>query len=168
MMKRLLVLFAAAGICLLASCAHNGFFLGQGRVLLINGSGLTYVNGFFASGMSRENTDTEVEIQNSDGIGNVTGTSQMVGGIKVRRKIGKQITGYLVDLAKVSSDAAKEYVSSEEKIDNEQMNSLPSYEGKGTAGKIPAKGEEKADAPADDEDDSCLPDDPPADPDDEE
>lgn len=150
-MRKLLVSLAACACMLAASCAHNGFFVGQGRVLAINGSGLTYVNGIFASDMSRENTDTEVGIQDSDGIGNATGPSQLEGGFKIKRRIGKQITGYLVDFAEVAPDAAKEYVSGAVLEDAGQMERLPAYKGVGTAGEAPAKKDaEEADAPADD------------------
>ena len=152
-MRKLLVSLAACACLLAASCAHNGFFVGRGKVLCINGSGLTYVNGIVASDMSRENTGIEVEFSDSDGIGNTTGTSQLEGGVKIRRRIGKQITGYLVDLAKVAPDAAKEYVVSGVGLEDVgQMERLPGYKGVGTAGEAPAKKDaEEADAPADDE-----------------
>ena len=157
MTKKTLVLFAVACACMLAaSCSHNGFFVGQGRVLSISGSGLTYVNGIFASDMSRENTEVEVEIQDSDGIGNATGTSQLEGGFKIRRRIGKQITGYLVDFAEVAPDAAKEYVSGASLEDVGQMERLPGYKGVGTAGEVPAKKDAKeADGDADGDEGAC-------------
>lgn len=152
-MKKTLILFAVACACMLAaSCAHNGFFVGRGKVVCINGSGLTYVNGIFASDMSRENTEVEVEFSDSDGIGNATGTSQLEGGVKIRRRIGKQITGYLVDFAEVAPDAAKEYVSGAAGLEDKgQMNPLPSYKGVGTAGEAPVKDEGNDDAPDGDE-----------------
>ena len=132
-MRKLAVFVSGLAALLLAACAHNGLAVARGKVFTLNERGLTYVNGVLAYDLSRENTDAEVEIQDADGLGGHAGTHQIKGGIKFRRRIGKQVTGYLVDLSKKNPKAAAGYLSDAGLSDAEPMPSLPAYDAVGTA-----------------------------------
>ena len=57
-----IVIVLAMVSILLCGCSHNGFLAARGKVFTINEAGLTYVNGVLAYDLSRENTDTELEM----------------------------------------------------------------------------------------------------------
>lgn len=118
---------------MLCGCSHSGLVVARGKVFTLNERGLTYVNGVLAYDLSRENTDAEVEVQDADGLGGHNGTHQIKGGLKFRRRIGKVVTGYLVDLSKKNPKAAVKYLSDAGLSDADPMPSLPSYDAVGTA-----------------------------------
>ena len=114
-LKKLTFLFIFAMLAMfLTSCSHNGFMVGQGRVVVLNEAGFQYVNGFFAYDLSRENSEIETETSDANGLAPAPGSSQIKGGIRIRRRIGKQVTGYLVDLADRSPEAVIEYLKQTE------------------------------------------------------
>lgn len=106
------ILFAlVAATAALTSCSHNGFLLAKGKVWSLNERGFTYINGVALIDYSRENTSIEAKVSDDDTIAageNKDGT--LNGGMEVHRNIGRQITGYLVDLAEVAPEAAKAYL----------------------------------------------------------
>lgn len=118
---------------MLCGCSHSGLVVARGKVFTLNERGLTYVNGVLAYDLSRENTDAEVEVQDADGLGGHNGTHQIKGGLKFRRRIGKVVTGYLVDLSKKNPKAAEKYLSNAGLSEAEPMPSLPAYDAVGTA-----------------------------------
>ena len=98
-----------------AGCGHNtgAFLVGTMAKVGFDSQNaipsITYVDGFQATDISRENSGWVLEIDSTTGIKyDKEGT---VKGIRViKRYIGPQITGNLVDLAKNSPELAKEYV----------------------------------------------------------
>ena len=98
--------FSALVFC---GCSHNGLFVAKGKVLTVNEGGLTYVNGTVFWDMSRENTQTAAAFEDSDTVP-TTGDGEATGKITIKRKIGKQVTGYLVDLSGKDPEAAEKYL----------------------------------------------------------
>ena len=111
-MKKPHVILIIATI-LLASCAkvsHNANLVGVGKVFKIGAGdyGITYVNGLIAIEGVRENTEMVVETNDGDSFAN---PASAVKGLRtIRFRTGPQVTGYLVDLAAKSADAATAYV----------------------------------------------------------
>ena len=97
---------------LLASCSHNGNLVGVGKVLRIGNDtcGITYVNGLFSVNSSRENSESVIETNDGDSF-NATPGAAVSGVRSIRWRTSPQITGYLVDLAKIAPDAAAAYVA---------------------------------------------------------
>lgn len=113
-MKKLLF-----GVCLacflvfFCGCSHNAAIFGFGKVIKVGNVEMEalYVNGIAIIDYSRENSSWEIEIDDEDGL-SYDSEAKVVKGIKkIKRTIGKQITGYLRDLAKVDPKAAEEYVA---------------------------------------------------------
>ena len=96
---------------LLASCSHNGLLTVRGKYFGLNQTGFTYANGLIVADMSRENTSVKVKAEDKDGLGD---SKDIASSIEVERTIGKQCTGYLVDLAKESPEAAEAYISNQQ------------------------------------------------------
>lgn len=88
---------------ILTGCSHSALFVGRGRVIAINQNGLQYINGEFICDLSRENEDLDVAFNDS-------AEEKVEGGIKVKRKLGKVVSGYLVDLSKKDPEAVKTYL----------------------------------------------------------
>jgi len=102
---------------LLSGCSRfshnfNGMFFGT-RVSI--GSPefgeLSYLHGFGIIDASREESSYSVEIDKEDGLSFTDG--KLKGVTRITRTIGKQITGYAVDLAKKDSKAVEEWLSGE-------------------------------------------------------
>lgn len=98
---------------LLCSCSHNPAAVVMGRQLKVGTAEygeLTYLNGFSIVDCARENSEWQIDINDADGISFDAATHTLKGVKSIRRRIGKQVTGYLNDLAKNSPDAAMEYL----------------------------------------------------------
>lgn len=100
---------------LLCSCrgfmySHNGSLVGKGKYFNVGAGeyGITYVDGLFAVHGVRENSELEIETSDGDSFANPT--SEISGRVVIRFRTGPQVTGYLVDIARLDADAAKEYV----------------------------------------------------------
>jgi len=108
-------LFLAITILVLAGCGHNTGALTLGTRVNLGidpenaTANISYVDGLNVIDLSRENSGWVIETDSQIGIkANSDGT---VKGVRsIRRSIGPQITGYLVDLAKTNPELAKEYV----------------------------------------------------------
>lgn len=111
--KTALVLAAMVVILALSGCSHNAAVFGFGKVFKVGNMEyeLLYVNGIGIIDYSRENSSWEMEIDDDDGLSYDVDTHTIKGIKKVKRTIGTQITGYLVDLAKADAEAAEAYVS---------------------------------------------------------
>lgn len=112
----LLALFAA--LLLVAGCSHNtgAFTVGTRVNFGIDPQNATanvsYTDGLNVVDISRENSSWDLEIDADNGV-SVDSTSGTIRGVKrIRRDVGPQITGYLVDLAESDPDMAKNYVES--------------------------------------------------------
>ena len=109
-----LALFAA--LFLVTGCSHNtsaftvGTRLNAGLDPQNATANISYTDGLNVVDVSRENSTWTLEIDSENGI-NVDSTSGTIKGVKrIRRDVGPQITGYLVDLAEYDPDMAKDYV----------------------------------------------------------
>lgn len=100
-------------VILCAGCAHNPgqFVLGNHTRIGFGDYGtLSVAEGLLINDIPRENTSFEVELDSEAGVSYDPATGTVKGVKKVTRHVGPQITGYLVDLAKVAPDAALEYL----------------------------------------------------------
>ena len=144
-MKKFIVSTLAAVACLtLTSCGHNGLFIAKGKVFSLNEAGFTYVNGTSVWDMSRENSSMVADFSDADGFATAPSDNQAKGQIRVSRAIGRQITGYLRDLAKVCPEAALEYLKSQPEsvmVTQEALQPLEA-EGKTSAVEAPEATEE--------------------------
>lgn len=112
-MKDIILTIIAAATLFVAGCSHNGNLVGVGKVFRVGAAdyGLTYVNGLMVINGGRENTESVVETTDEDGFTGAP-TQDAKGVRSIRYRTGPQITGYLVDLSKMSADAAINYVGS--------------------------------------------------------
>ena len=108
----LFVLFAMTG------CSHNtgAFTIGTrfnaGLDPQNATANISYTDGLNVVDVSRENSSWDLEIDADNGV-SVDGTAGTIKGVKrIRRDVGPQITGYLVDLAEKNPDMAKNYIES--------------------------------------------------------
>ena len=110
-----IIVLALLIAALLCGCSHNTGALTLGTRVNIGvdpqncTANVSYVDGMNILDLSRENASWTVETDSEIGIkADKNGTIKGVRSIK--RTIGPQITGYLVDLAKTNPALAKEYV----------------------------------------------------------
>lgn len=116
MKKHLLAMLLPALALSLAGCGHNtgAFTVGTRVNLGLDPQNATanfsYTDGLNVIDVSRENSSWDLEIDADGGI-SVDASAGMIKGVKrIRRDVGPQITGYLIDLAKNDPELAKEYV----------------------------------------------------------
>lgn len=108
----LLFTLACVIVLLLTGCtkiSHSGTLTATGKVFKVGGEAynLLYVNGMVHMDIVRENAESVVETNDSDGLGDPADIKTVR---TIRYKAGPIISGYAVDLAKVSPEAAVEYV----------------------------------------------------------
>lgn len=106
-----LVLFSAL---FLSSCSHNtssftvGTRLNAGLDPQNATANFSYTDGLNVVDVSRENSSWDLEIDSENGVSIENGK---VNGVKrIRREVGPQITGYLVDLIDKNPALAADYV----------------------------------------------------------
>ena len=111
-----MALFAA--LFLVAGCSHNtgaftvGTRLNAGLDPQNATANVSYTDGLNVVDISRENSSWDLEIDADNGV-SVDSTSGAIKGVKrIRRDVGPQITGYLVELAESDPEMAKNYVES--------------------------------------------------------
>lgn len=112
----LIAITVIAAALLLPGCSHNtgAFTLGT----RINAgldpqnatANLSYTDGLNVVDVSRENTSWDVEIDADNGVSVDDSTGTVKGVKRLRRDVGPQITGYLVDLSENSPEAAASYI----------------------------------------------------------
>lgn len=104
------------GAILLSGCGHNSavFTVGNRANLGIDPQNATanisYSDGLNVVDVSRENSEWEITIDSETGISVDKKTGNVKGIKSIRRKIGVQVTGYLVELAEKNPDLAKLYI----------------------------------------------------------
>lgn len=104
---------AAIAVMALAGCSHNPGILTLGKQLKIGTTEygeLSYLNGFSLLDCARENSGWRIEINDNAGLSFDKTTNTLKGVKSITRVIGGQATGYLVDLAEASPDAAMVYI----------------------------------------------------------
>lgn len=106
----------SALVVLAAGCSHNvgGFTIGTRTQAGIDPQNMTanisHTDGLNVIDVSRENSEWEIEIDDESGVAVDKKTGNIKGIKKIRRKVGPQVTGYLVDLAKQNPELAKQYL----------------------------------------------------------
>lgn len=116
MKKIIIALTAIAAALLLPGCSHNtgAFTLGTRVNLGIDPqnatANLSYTDGLNVVDVSRENASWDIEIDADNGVSVDDSTGTVKGVKRLRRDVGPQITGYLVDLADKNPEMAKAYV----------------------------------------------------------
>ena len=116
-MNKIFLFSAAAFLALLAAgCSHNtgaftiGTRLNAGLDPQNATANISYVDGLNVVDVSRENSSWDLEIDADNGV-SVDSTAGTIKGVKrIRRDVGPQITGYLVDLAATNPELAASYV----------------------------------------------------------
>lgn len=112
----LMALFAA--VLMLSGCSHNtgAFTVGTRMNFGIDPQNATanvsYTDGLNVVDISRENSSWDLEIDADNGVSVDTSSGTIRGVKRIRRDVGPQITGYLVDLAEYDPEMAKNYVES--------------------------------------------------------
>ena len=71
---------------------------------------VSYSDGLNVLDVSRENSGWELEIDADTGLSVDAKTGSIKGVKRIKRKIGVQVTGYLVELAEKNPDLAKYYI----------------------------------------------------------
>ena len=108
--KIALAVAIAAWMC---GCSHNPGMMVIGKHLKIGTAEygeLSYLNGFSFLDCARENSGWRIEINDNAGLSFDKTTNTLKGVKSITRVIGGQATGYLVDLAEASPEAAMLYV----------------------------------------------------------
>lgn len=106
-MKIKAMCLAVAGL-LLAGCSHNLGMVVIGKGFICGETGIQYFNGVAVMDSSRENSGWKIQIDEKDGVSMTEG--QIKGVKSIERTIGKQCSGYLVELSKVNPKAVAEYL----------------------------------------------------------
>lgn len=107
------IALAVAIAAVMCGCSHNPAMMTIGQQVKIGTAEygeLTYLNGFAIVDCSRENSGWRIEIDDAVGLGFDQTTKTLKGVKSITRFIGGQATGYLVDLAEASPEAAMLYV----------------------------------------------------------
>ena len=110
----LIALFAT--LFLVAGCSHNSgaFSVGTRINFGLNPQNVTAnvsnTEGLNVGVVSRENSSWDRESDADNGVCVDTSSGTIKGVKRIRREVGPQITGYLVDLAESNPDMAKSYV----------------------------------------------------------
>ena len=117
-----LALLYLAGVLLfgllLTGCSHNtgaftiGTRVNAGLDPQNATANLSYTDGLNVVDVSRENSSWDLEIDADNGVSVDTQNGSIKGVKRIRRDVGPQITGYLVDLAEKDPEMAKLYVES--------------------------------------------------------
>lgn len=107
-----------ASLFLLSGCSHNtgAFTVGTRVNFGLDPQNVTanvsYTDGLNVVDVSRENSSWDLEIDANNGVSVDTSSGTVKGVKRIRRDVGPQITGYLVDLAEYDPEMAKSYVES--------------------------------------------------------
>lgn len=119
-MKRVLffVLVSVFSLFILEGCSHNtgSFTIGTrincGLDPQNATANISYTDGLNVVDISRENSSWDLEVDSENGVSIDESGGTIKGIRRIRREVGPQITGYLVDLAEKNPDLAKDYVES--------------------------------------------------------
>lgn len=103
---------------MLTGCSHNtgaftiGTRVNAGLDPQNATANLSYTDGLNVVDVSRENSSWDLEIDADNGVSVDSQNGSIKGVKRIRRDVGPQITGYLVDLAEKDPEMAKLYVES--------------------------------------------------------
>lgn len=107
-----------ASVCAISimGCSHNSALLMMGKKASIGVDPQTYtVNAQYMDGLalgdvSRENSEWELSIDDNAGVSYDSKTGTLKGVKQIRRKLGPQISGYMVDLADKDPESVRKYM----------------------------------------------------------
>ena len=111
----------AAMVALAAGCSHNvgGFTIGTRTQAGIDpqsmSANISHTDGLNVIDICRENSEWEIEINDETGVTIDKETGNVKGIKRIRRKVGPQVSGYLVELVKESPEFAKWFLENAEK-----------------------------------------------------
>lgn len=107
-----LLLLVAFSVMLLMGCGHNTgvFTLGTRISAGLDPQGISYEDGLNVIDMSRENSCWDIQLDEDNGVSYDAKTGNIKGIKRLRREIGPQITGRLVELAKKDPEMARLYI----------------------------------------------------------
>lgn len=114
-MKLAIIIFTAA-LLAASGCSHQAASLTWGTKATVGidpqtfTANVSYIDGFSLLDLARENSGWEIEVDSKTGLSFNKETNTLVGVKKVRRFIGPQMTGFLVDLSKENPEFALEYI----------------------------------------------------------
>ena len=103
-------------VALLAGCSHNtsaftvGTRINAGLDPQSATANISYTDGLNVVDVSRENASWELEVDGDNGVSLDQQTGAIKGVKRIKREVGPQITGYLVELADKDLDMARMYV----------------------------------------------------------
>jgi hypothetical protein len=103
-------------VLLLAGCGHNTGSLTLGTRVNLGldpqnvTANISYTDGLNVLDLSRENSEWDIEVDAATGVSIDSSTGAVKGVKKIRRSIGPQITGRLVELANIDKEIAKLYI----------------------------------------------------------
>lgn len=115
--KWLLWLIGALFVLFLAGCSHNPAVFTMGTRTNVGfdpgqlSANISWSDGLNIVDVPRENSSFEIEVDESVGLTFDKATNTIKGIRKITRKTGIQITGYLVELADISPEAAIAYIA---------------------------------------------------------
>jgi len=111
-------LFIVLGIItlLITGCSHNPAVFTMGKRTNVGfdpgqlSANISWTDGLNIVDVPRENSSFEIEVDEGSGLSFDPTTNTIRGVRKITRKTGIQISGYLVELAEASPEAAAEYI----------------------------------------------------------
>lgn len=109
-------LMLGAIVVLLSGCSHNtaaftvGTRMNAGLDPQNATANISYTDGLNVIDVSRENASWDISIDADSGVSMDTSTGAIKGIKRLKRDVGPQVTGYLVDLAEKNPELASEYV----------------------------------------------------------
>ena len=109
----MVVLLALVFLAIMCGCSHNPaqFVLGEQTRLGFGDYGtFNAMEGLIINDIPRENTAFMLELDSEHGVSYDPASGTVKGVKAITRIVGPQVTGYLVELAEVSPDAAIEYI----------------------------------------------------------
>ena len=110
-----ILVFALIILALLCGCGHNTGALTLGTRINLGldpenaTANISYVDGMNIVDLARENSGWVIETDSEIGV-RAAKDGTIKGVRSIKRTIGPQITGYLVELAETNPELAKEYV----------------------------------------------------------
>ena len=114
----------------LACTSCNGFMGGHNAGVLVIGKQakvgsveygeISYLDGLALVDLSRENSEWEIDVDETNGLKFDKESNSIKGIKKIRRRIGRQVTGNLVDLAAADKELARDYIKEKSEKDEKK------------------------------------------------
>lgn len=112
---KLAILAFVAALLAISGCSHQATSLTWGTRMAIGVdpqtfvANISYTDGFSLLDLARENSGWEIEVDSELGLVFDKDANTLTGIKKIKRFIGPQMTGFLVDLSKENPEFALEY-----------------------------------------------------------